>query len=125
MDMLRKRGLTKDVPYVVPGSSPGSDERYVILPDEAKETTTVVGRPIGVEYSDVTEKLKYMDRHGIAISVLSLANPWLDFLSAADATYMATQLNGDLQEMCDESKGRIYGFAVLPTQDIPASILEV
>jgi aminocarboxymuconate-semialdehyde decarboxylase len=125
MDLLRKRGQTKTVPYVVPGSTPSSDERYVILPDEARETTTVVGRPIGVEYSDVKEKLRYMDRHGIAISVLSLANPWLDFLPAADATFMATQLNDDLQEMCDESKGRIYGFAVLPTQDVAASVLEV
>ena len=37
MDLLRARGLTKSEPYGVPGLTPGADERYVILPDEAKK----------------------------------------------------------------------------------------
>ncbi|GMI26179.1 hypothetical protein TeGR_g4232 [Tetraparma gracilis] len=125
MDMLRARGATSDVPYVAAGATPTADERYVILPGEDKDSTSAIGRPIGEEYFSVAEKLRYMDRHGIDVSVLSLANPWLDFLPADDAVAMATLLNDDLQEISSDSSGRIYGFGVLPTQDVAAACKEV
>ncbi|GMH54661.1 hypothetical protein TrRE_jg88, partial [Triparma retinervis] len=118
MDLLRNR---TDVPYVRPGATKDSDERYVILPGEDAEDTTAVGRPIGAEYFDVGQKIRYMDRHGIDVSVLSLANPWLDFLPKEDAAAMARLLNDDLQEISEDSEGRIYGFGVLPTQDPEAA----
>ena len=122
MEMLRSR---TDVPYVCPGKSDADDERYVILPGEDAEDTTAIGRPIGEEYFDVGQKIRYMDRHGIDVSVLSLANPWLDFLPAEDAVAMAKLLNDDLQEISEGSNGRIYGFGVLPTQDPEASCKEI
>jgi predicted TIM-barrel fold metal-dependent hydrolase len=122
MEMLRKR---TEVPYVVPGKTPQDDERYVILPGEDLDSTSAVGRPIGEEYFSVEEKIRYMDRHGIDVSVMSLANPWLDFLSAPDAIHMAELLNDDLQEASEGSNGRIYGFGVLPTQDVVAACKEV
>ncbi len=36
-------------------------------------------------YSSLEQKLHFMDTHHIDISVLSLANPWLDFLDPADS----------------------------------------
>jgi len=66
-----------------------------------------------------------MDRHGIDISVLSLANPWLDFLPKGGAVEMAALLNDDLQEISEGSDGRIYGFGVLPTQDPKAACKEI
>jgi aminocarboxymuconate-semialdehyde decarboxylase len=121
MKLLRERA---EVPYVRPGATP-EEERYVILPGEDANDTTAIGRPIGDEYWSVARKLKYMDRHGIDISVVSLANPWLDFLPASEAVDMATALNGDMQEDCAQANGRLYGFATLPTQDVPAAIKEV
>jgi aminocarboxymuconate-semialdehyde decarboxylase len=122
MKMLRSR---KEVPYVIAGKNPGDDERYVILPGEDLDSTSAVGRPIGAEYFSVEQKIAYMDRHGIDVSVMSLANPWLDFLPAAEATYMATELNDDLQTLCEDSAGRLAGFAVLPIVDVEASCKEV
>jgi len=62
-----------------------------------------------------------MDRHGIDISVVSSANPWLDFLPASQACPLALELNEDLEEYCasspraqDTSLARLYGFGLLP-----------
>ena len=80
-----------------------------------------------------------MDKHGIDISIVrsalltshisetkplvsnSTANPWLDFLSASQAQYLATELNNDLEEYCSTSPSvanhqikRLYGFGLLP-----------
>ena len=38
------------------------------------------GRPIGDEYWSLDRKLAFMDTHHIGASVLSTANPWLDFV---------------------------------------------
>lgn len=64
-----------------------------------------------------------MDRHGIDVSIVSTANPWLDFLSAPDAQTLASELNNDLEQYCSTSPRtssgnysikRLYGFGLLP-----------
>lgn len=111
-----------------------------------------------VQYWDRSEKLVFMDKHGIDISVvrcssyllacshiltvkvaflvllvglryspLSSANPWLDFLPAAEANTLAKDLNEDLEEFCSTSPEldfsssgggrsikRLYGLGLLP-----------
>jgi aminocarboxymuconate-semialdehyde decarboxylase len=62
--------------------------------------------------------------HGIDISVVSLANPWLDFVEDNDSIQMAALLNQDLQNWCLEHP-RLYGFGVLPTLSIKGSIQEI
>ena len=42
-------------------------------------------------------KLEYMDRHCICTSIVSLANPWLDFLHGQEAESVAMELNDELQ----------------------------
>ena len=118
MQMLRERGTVPRVQTV------GGEDRLIILPGEDEITTTAAGRPIGGEYHDPARKLAYMDTHGIDISVLSLANPWLDFLPAAEAVPLASHLNDDLEESCAASGGRFYGFGVLPVQDVDAACAE-
>lgn len=54
MDILKKR---TDIPRVIELSR--NDFRLVILPGEDKEETTNIGRPIGAEYWDVQEKLRW------------------------------------------------------------------
>ena len=122
MEMLRERSA---VPRVAPGATVDAPERLVILPGEDEEESTAAGRPIGAEYFDVSVKLRFMDRHGIAASVVSLANPWLDFLPAGEASRLASLLNDDLQEMCNASRGRLYGFGTVAAHDPAHAAREV
>lgn len=94
------------------------EERLLILDHEPNG-----GRPVGPQYWDREEKLKFMDKHGIDASVVSSANPWLDFLSASQAHILAKELNTDLEEYCSTSPSfvfsntqfkRLYGFGLLP-----------
>jgi predicted TIM-barrel fold metal-dependent hydrolase len=57
-----------------------------------------------------------MGRHGIAVSVVSSANPWIDFVEPDEAPTLAAQLNDDLEAMCAASSGRLLGFGVLALQ---------
>ena len=55
MEYLRSRS---NVPKVVSNSN---IERLVILPGEELDNSTSSGRPIGPEYYDPQEKMKFMD----------------------------------------------------------------
>jgi aminocarboxymuconate-semialdehyde decarboxylase len=99
--------------------------RLIILPNEDKEETTSAGRVIGKEYWDVAAKLRFMDNHQISKSIISLANPWLDFLSGNEATAVAQELNDELQSICEQSNGRLKGFASLPMRNPTAAVKEV
>jgi aminocarboxymuconate-semialdehyde decarboxylase len=109
--LLRARDV---VPRIV--TRDGQD-RMLILPGEDADSSTSVGRPIGSEYWDGARKLAFMDRHGIAVSLVSPANPWLDFLSGAEAGPVATEINEDMEALCAASGGRLYGLGLLPTRE--------
>ena len=111
MDLLRSRD---NVPYVRSfPDDPGAGNRLVILPAEDTASTSR-GRPIGSEYYDVDKKLAFMDQHGIDISIISLANPWLDWLPSDVAAETARKVNDDVERMCAEHEGRLYAFGTLP-----------
>jgi predicted TIM-barrel fold metal-dependent hydrolase len=55
-----------------------------------------------------------MDTHSIDISVISLANPWLDWLPPEDAAETAKKINDDVERMCTEHEGKLYAFGTLP-----------
>ncbi|CCM05562.1 uncharacterized protein FIBRA_07789 [Fibroporia radiculosa] len=93
-----------------------TEERLLILDGEPSG-----GRPMGPQFWDKVEKLNFMERHGIDISVVSSANPWLDFLPASTAHQLASELNNDLEEYCSSSPSaaggelkQLYGFGLLP-----------
>ncbi|KAK4554408.1 hypothetical protein LTR86_008616 [Recurvomyces mirabilis] len=123
MDLLRSR---QQIPYVRSFSDdPAAGDRLVILPAEDTASTSR-GRPIGSEYYDVNEKLSFMSKHKIDISVLSLANPWLDWLPPDSAAETARKVNDDVERMCSEHEGKLYAFGTLPlsapADDIVAEI---
>ncbi|BDD55911.1 hypothetical protein MPDQ_003289 [Monascus purpureus] len=98
MDMLRAR---KTVPYV---HDPQSNDppRLIILSsdDDSSIPLDKRGRPVDASYWDIDVKLAFMRRHGINSSVISLANPWLDFLTPAEAQIWAERINDDLEATC-------------------------
>jgi aminocarboxymuconate-semialdehyde decarboxylase len=55
-----------------------------------------------------------MDAHSIDISVISLANPWLDWVPAAEAAKAAEGINDDVNEECGRFPGRLFAFGTLP-----------
>lgn len=112
MDVLRARTT---VPYVRT-FPPDETPRLIVLPgeDASGATSTARGRPIGPAYYDVSAKLAFMDAHRIDISVISQANPWLDFVAADEAAAMARRINDDIDSMCAAAPGRLFAFGTLP-----------
>ncbi|KAI6819980.1 uracil-5-carboxylate decarboxylase [Hortaea werneckii] len=111
MSLLRSR---KSIPYVCSfPDDPSAGDRLVILPAEDTASTSR-GRPIGPEYFDVDEKLTFMRNHGMDVSVISLANPWLDWLPSSEAAEVARTVNDDVELMCTEHEGKLYAFGTLP-----------
>ncbi len=121
MDLLRSR---TEVPYVRSfPDDPAAGDRLVILPAEDTASTSR-GRPIGSEYFDVDQKLAFMDAHDIDISMISLANPWLDWLPSEIASETARRVNDDTEHLCADHDGRLYAFATLPLSASTAEIVE-
>ena len=110
---------------------PTAPPRLVILPSDAPSANPSIplsklGRPIGPEYSSVPRILSFMETHHIDVSILSLANPWLDFLDSSEAVEWATKINNELNSISAESKGRIYAFGCLPlTAPASAVVAEI
>jgi aminocarboxymuconate-semialdehyde decarboxylase len=87
----------------------------------------VKGKPLLPTLSEISTKIAFMDKHSIDISVLSLGNPWLDFLEVddADAIEIATSINSELESMCAENNGRLFFFATLPIRSPLPSLIQL
>ncbi|PHH79107.1 hypothetical protein CDD80_5573 [Ophiocordyceps camponoti-rufipedis] len=101
----------------------GPDPRLILLSAEEKslaahladpDAQPLPGRPLTSDYTSVERKMAFMDTHGIDISVISLANPWLDFLDGELSPDVARAVNDDFSRMCRLHPGRLFFFAVLP-----------
>ncbi|RPB22574.1 amidohydrolase 2 [Terfezia boudieri ATCC MYA-4762] len=122
MEILRSRDA---VPYIR-SFPPDTSDRLIILPGEDSPDTpaTSRGRPIGPDYYDISKKIEFMDTHGIDISVISLANPWLDFLPTEDALRVTQQVNDELNNLCASYPGRLYAFGALPLSGSVAEVIQ-
>ncbi|KAF2502336.1 uracil-5-carboxylate decarboxylase [Lophium mytilinum] len=113
VELLRNRS---SVPYIRTFPETGDVARMVILPgeDDPNTPSTARGRPVGSEYWDIAQKIAFMDTHKIDVSVISLANPWLDFLPSNEAGDVAQKINDDVNDQCSKYPGRLYAFGTLP-----------
>src|SRR5271155_4376212 len=125
IDLLSSRTT---VPYIHKPPD-GSDPRLIILPsdDDVSKPPASRGRPIDSSYSSLHVKRAFMTQHNIAISVISLANPWLDFLDPSSAPSIARTINDDLQSSCSNfnrsnSGQKLYAFGTLPPAAVTAEI---
>lgn len=96
------------------------DPRLILLEAEvpalnsAHASTSPPGRPLTKHYSSLAQKIHFMDTHAIDISVISLANPWLDFLSPAESGPIAQSVNVEFSDMCAAHPRRLFFFGTLP-----------
>ena len=98
------------------------DPRLILLEAEVSSLETATkdasakppGRPLTSHYASLEQKIHFMNTHGIDISVVSLANPWLDFVDANSSGQMAKEVNEEFSSMCGQHPGRLYFFATLP-----------
>ncbi|KAF6231497.1 hypothetical protein HO173_010249 [Letharia columbiana] len=113
LTLLRSR--TK-VPYLLDLPDKMAPPRLIILPsdDDPALPAHQRGRPIDSSYSSINQKLDFMKTHGITTSVISLANPWLDFLSPEEGPQWAAKVNNELEDICSTSQNSLYAFATLP-----------
>jgi predicted TIM-barrel fold metal-dependent hydrolase len=131
IDLLSARTT---VPYIHKPSD-GSDARLVILPsdDDASKPPACRGRPVDASYSSLDVKRAFMSQHSITISVISLANPWLDFLDPSAAPKIARTVNDDLESSCanfnqsslstSQPDQKLYAFGTLPLSAPPAAVI--
>lgn len=71
-------------------------------------------RVLHAHYYDVGEKIAFMDHHSIDVSVISLGNPWLDFLPADTAAATAQAVNDATDAVCRQHPRRLFFFGALP-----------
>ncbi|CRK09688.1 hypothetical protein BN1708_002241, partial [Verticillium longisporum] len=106
-----------------------ADPRLILLDAEQQAldaalqdpTAKPPGRPLTSHYASLDQKIHFMDTHSIDISVVSLANPWLDFIEPKEAAATARSVNDEFEAMCASHPGRLFFFAALPlTAPLPA-----
>ncbi|KAH6627728.1 hypothetical protein F5144DRAFT_282470 [Chaetomium tenue] len=122
-------------------SSP--DPRLILLESEipsleralADPSAPLPGRPLTKHFTSLPAKLSFMSHHNITTSVLSLANPWLDFLPADTAGATAEQINTSFETMCSSTNTaattntttpqppKLFFFGTLPLTAPPPTIL--
>lgn len=98
------------------------DPRLILLESEIKSLEEATndpsakppGRPLTSHYASLDQKIHFMDTHRIDISVVSLANPWLDFVEPDKSGPMAESVNEEFSSMCAQHPGRLFFFAALP-----------
>jgi aminocarboxymuconate-semialdehyde decarboxylase len=91
------------------------EERFVIFEGEE-------GRPMSPAFWQLDEKLAFMDATGIAVTVVSLGNPWLDPFEAAVAGEVADEANAYFAGLERATGGRVVGLGVLPQHEVAAAV---
>lgn len=80
---------------------------------------------INAAYHDMDARLEFMDAHGIAAQMLSLAGLFgADSLPLDDAMPICQAFNNHVSELTGRNKSRFAGLASLPFSDMDAAVAE-
>lgn len=107
LDMLRARDRFPRVRNV------DGEDRFIIFAEE-DDPVEPKGRPIGEDFHSLDAKLSFMDEVGIARTVLSVGNPWLDPFTGSESIEHAARINEAMGRMAADTDGRIIGLGLLP-----------
>jgi predicted TIM-barrel fold metal-dependent hydrolase len=103
------------------------DVHFHLIPQFYSDAVYDAGKgPAIGRYPDWTPELALalMDKHGIALSLLSLGQPGVGFLAAEAATAMARRCNDYSAELIARQPQRFGCFGLVPMHDIDAAIAE-
>jgi predicted TIM-barrel fold metal-dependent hydrolase len=113
---------------MVGGTAAGMiDVHFHLIPQFFREAVYEAGTgPAIGRYPDWTPELALalMDKHGIAVAMLSLGQPGVGFLPPDKAAAMARRCNDDAAELIAQHPQRFGCFGLLPMHDIDAAIAE-
>lgn len=87
---------------------------YLLLFEEQQGLPATTGVKLTASFTDLDEKLLFMDSLGIAKSVVSVGNPWLDPFSEGNSQDLARAINEELAGYERATGGRVVGMGVLP-----------
>jgi predicted TIM-barrel fold metal-dependent hydrolase len=103
------------------------DVHFHLIPQFFREAVYAAGTgPAIGRYPDWTPELALalMDKHGIALALLSLGQPGVGFLPPEEAAAMARRCNDYSAELIAQQPKRFGCFGLLPMYDIDAAIAE-
>lgn len=69
--------------------------------------------------------LAYMDKNHVAVGVISVSTPGVNFLPRAESVAVARRLNDSAAQVARETPGRFGNFATLPMLDVGATLSEI
>ena len=120
LELLRSRSE----PPMIAGREAGEFLVHLPLPFTGPPANAP-GMPLTDNFWSPEAKLAFMAQAGIDISLLSLGNPWLDFVAEEEAVDCASALNDDFEQIAAESPGRFFTLGVLPAAAGPVPAAEV
>ncbi len=103
------------------------DVHFHLIPQFYREAVYAAGTgPAIARYPDWTPQLalELMDGNGIALALLSLAQPGVNFLPTTDAATFARRCNDYAAELIAQHPARFGCFGLLPMHDMEAAIAE-
>ena len=116
LELLRSRSE----PPMIAGREAGEFLVHLPLPFTGPPANAP-GMPLTDNFWSPEAKLAFMAQAGIDISLLSLGNPWLDFVAEEEAVDCASALNDDFEQIAAESPGRFFTLGVLPAAAGPVA----
>ncbi|BBX47206.1 amidohydrolase family protein [Mycobacterium cookii] len=101
------------------------DVQFHFSPAFYTERVRQSGGHITTDRWSVEAALDYMHRYRVAVGVMSVSTPSVNFLEPADSVAMARTLNDAAAEVARDNPGRFGNFATLPMLDVAATLAEI
>jgi predicted TIM-barrel fold metal-dependent hydrolase len=106
----------------IPRVAEHDGREFFVIFEEEQAAGPGGGRPFDRTYTDLDEKVAFMDRNSIARTVVSVGNPWLDPFRGSDSAEIARELNAELATYEVRTSGRVLGMGVLPADSVESAI---
>jgi predicted TIM-barrel fold metal-dependent hydrolase len=115
-----------------PGLAQGAEKPYRVDVHHHLTPPTYMAAAIANNFGDgaqrnwtVEKSLADMDKAGVAISMLSVTQPGVNFTSGETARKLARESNEYAAKLISDHPGRFGGFAMLPLTDVDGSLIEI
>ena len=104
----------------------GDSLQLVQVPDGRRIMKDAKGTVLGAtKQITIEDRITDMEKMGIDMQVLSIANPSVYFADPKTNLYLAQVTNDYIAEICKKYPKRFLGFASVPLNDVDSSIIEI